>query len=162
MLDQRRELAHDALVDRPFERHNEAGQLLEPSPAPGVELGLVAGLGADVDLAILAGEAHREPVLALAAVAPLERDADELGGQVVGEPARDLADDLRAGDARLLRKLPPGRGDGRLAPRNTTLRHLPDVACRRRSPFRQPAPDPDETRAVDQHDPDARPIRQLA
>lgn len=49
-----------------------------PGPAPGIEFRFVAG-GLKIDFLLGAGEAHREPFLALSAIFSLERYADGLG-----------------------------------------------------------------------------------
>src|SRR5437879_375418 len=66
------EFLHHPLIDRPLERDDQLREIFHRLPAPADELGLVAAAGVgDVDLAVLAGEAGREPFLALAAKAAL-------------------------------------------------------------------------------------------
>src|ERR1700761_5937341 len=67
------ELLHHALIDRALEGHDQLGEILHRLPAPVDELRLVtaAARTRDVDLGILAGEAHGKPFLSLAAVAAL-------------------------------------------------------------------------------------------
>src|SRR5688572_30527414 len=62
--DQRREFGDQVVVQLALERHDQAGNFLEIGPAPGRKFGL---LGRDVDVAVSAEEAEREPFLALAA-----------------------------------------------------------------------------------------------
>src|SRR6266478_5048855 len=61
------ELGEHLEIELALERHDQLGQPLGRDPFPGVELGMLGGGG--VDIAILAGKAHREPFLPLAAVA---------------------------------------------------------------------------------------------
>src|SRR5277367_2980755 len=100
---------HDAFIDRPLERHDQLGKILHRLPAPIDELGLVAvaGIG-DVDLRILAGEAHREPFLALAAIAAFPGASGDGAGDVVDEPVGDLAELYDRADAGFLVKLALG------------------------------------------------------
>src|SRR4051812_13130317 len=59
-------------VDRPLERDDQLGKVLHRLPAPVDEFSLVAAAGIrHVDFMVLAGESHREPLLALAAIASL-------------------------------------------------------------------------------------------
>src|ERR1044072_6458614 len=63
-------LLHHELIDRALERHDQLREVFHRLPGPADEFRLVAaaaGVG-DVDLAVLAGEAQREPFLPLAAV----------------------------------------------------------------------------------------------
>src|SRR5687767_4593986 len=53
-------LLHHALIHRPFERDDQVGKVPDRLPAPGDEFLLVAGGALDVDLVVLAGEAHRD------------------------------------------------------------------------------------------------------
>src|SRR5262249_26441185 len=85
-----RELLHDSLVDVAFERNDERGQLFETLPAPRGEFRLVTGRVVDVDLAIVAGEAHRKPLLCLSAIFALPGLAHDLARDLVGEPVCDL------------------------------------------------------------------------
>ena len=55
-------------IQRALERHDQLGQPLGRDPFPGVEFGVLGSGG--VDIAVLAGKAHREPFLPLAAIAP--------------------------------------------------------------------------------------------
>src|SRR6266702_8563165 len=66
------EFLHHALIDRSLERHDQPREILHRFPAPVDEFGLVAVAGGrDIDLGILAGEAQREPFLALAPITAL-------------------------------------------------------------------------------------------
>src|SRR5262250_1179189 len=85
-------LAHPAIppergehvaIELALEGDDELGQALRLDPFPGIELGMRGG---EVDLGIPAGEAHREPFLALAAIAAAPHLAAQLFRQVVEEP----------------------------------------------------------------------------
>src|SRR4051812_25433144 len=62
---------HHALINRPFERNDQCGQVLHRLPTPVHELRLVATAAGtcDIDLVVLAGEANRVPFLPLAGIA---------------------------------------------------------------------------------------------
>src|ERR1700759_1028947 len=103
---ERGEFLDHALIDRALERDDELRKGLHRLPAPAHELGLVAPAGArDIDLVILAGEAHREPFLALAAIAALPGTPGNGAGNVVDQPVRHLAEFLDRPNAGLLVKL---------------------------------------------------------
>ena len=85
---------------RRAERHDQIGDAIEPLPAPGVELRrLAVALRQGIDLAVVAGEAQREPFLALAAnsAEPVRRAV--IGREVVNEPIglAEIAGALDAG-----------------------------------------------------------------
>jgi hypothetical protein len=69
-LGQRRKIPHDLLVDAALEGHDQADQLIEVRPAPGLEFDLVPRRTCDGDFVFGADEAQCEPLLLLAAVAP--------------------------------------------------------------------------------------------
>ena len=81
-----------------------SGTVVCACPAPSIELRFVAG-GLKIDFLLGAGEAHREPFLALSAIFSLERYADGLGRQVVMNPVLRFGENLHAADAGLLVKL---------------------------------------------------------
>ena len=116
-------------------------------------------IGGDVDVAVFAGEAHREPFLFLAAIFALERDPDEMRGKIVGEPPRRLADDPRLAGAGLLFQLAQRGFTGRFALVDAALRHLPGEGAAGIDLLDAVA-DPDKTIAIDEHDTDARPVGQ--
>src|SRR6185436_6122965 len=118
-----------ALIHRPFERHDQLGKILHRLPAPVDELGLVAASAGfrDIDLSVVAGEAHSEPFLALTAIAALPRAAGHRAGDIVDQPVTDLGELLDGADAGLLVELAPGRSPGVLAGIDTALGHLPDM-----------------------------------
>src|SRR5580700_8908049 len=123
------EFAHDALVDRAFERHDEVGQPLDRLPFPGDEFGVVgaAAGGRDVDLAIITGEAQCKPLLGLAAVFAAPGPADDFARDVVGEPVRDFTEPLDRTDAGLLVEFAQARRPWVFAGIDAALRHLPDM-----------------------------------
>src|SRR5438132_13766892 len=102
-----RELLHHPLIDLALERDDQRRQALEAFPAPRREFRLVAGRVIDVDLAVVAGEAHCEPLLCLSAIFALPGLADDLARDVVGEPVRDLGQLFHRADIGLLVKLTP-------------------------------------------------------
>ena len=61
-------------------------------------------VGVQPDIAVLAGEAQREPALALAAPFALQRDADQFRRQVIDQPIRMFADDFSPVGADFLRQ----------------------------------------------------------
>src|SRR5882757_7946693 len=84
---------HHPFIDRPLERHDQLGEILHRLPAPVDELGLVAAAGArDIDLGILAGEANREPFLALAAITALPGPSRHGARNIVDQPVGDFAE----------------------------------------------------------------------
>src|SRR5712675_1212986 len=84
---------HHALIDRPLERNDQLRQVLHRLPAPTDELSLVAAPRVrDVDLAILAGEAHGEPFLPLPAIAALPGAAGDGARNIVDQPVGDFAE----------------------------------------------------------------------
>src|SRR3569833_454795 len=102
-----RERLHHLLIRLALERHDEVGQVAHLDPAPVDELRrmMAAAGGGDVDLAVLADEAQREPLLLLALVLAAPGLADDLARNVVGEPARHLAKLLDRLDIGLLEEL---------------------------------------------------------
>src|SRR5882724_4658183 len=81
----------------------------------------------DVDLAVLAGEAERVPLLRLAAIPALPGLAADLLRNVVDEPTPDLTELFDRLDAGLLVEFAQCRRIGFLAVIDAALRHLPDV-----------------------------------
>src|ERR1700756_2481967 len=82
-----RELSGDVAVDPAPEWHHEIGDAVETFPAPGIELGgLVVARRQRIDVCFAAGEAQREPFLALAAefAEPVRRP--EIGRKLVNQP----------------------------------------------------------------------------
>src|SRR5579883_639280 len=82
-----RKLLRHFAIDLAPERHHQIGNAVEALPAPGVEFGgLAVALGARIDVAVIAGEAQREPFLALATemAEPVRRAV--IGWEVVDEP----------------------------------------------------------------------------
>src|SRR3546814_18363066 len=89
-------------------------------PAPGVELRV---RGRDVDVAVLAQEAQREPALLLATVAALPDLADARRRQVVAQPVAALGENLRLVGPDLLVQL---------AQRRLLGGHIGRASCRER------------------------------
>src|ERR1043165_443210 len=82
-----RELPRDGFIDRASERHDQVGHALEPLPAPSVELRLLAVAPfAHCDLALVTGEAEREPLLALTAESAEAVRRAVVGREIIGEP----------------------------------------------------------------------------
>ena len=75
---QRGELVEDRLVDRALEGHDQAQHLDRARPAPADELRVDARR---VDVGVAAGEAEREPLLALAAVSTAPAGGHSSGGR---------------------------------------------------------------------------------
>ena len=136
-------------IQKALERHDQLGQALGRDPFPGVEFRVLGGGG--VDIAVLAGKAHREPFLPLAAIAPAPRFAGKLGRQVVVQPARGFAENFGLVGADLLVQFAQ-RGLARgLAGVDPALRHLPGREPRRHA---DAAPDKHQALPVHQHDAD--------
>src|SRR3954447_22111188 len=85
-----REFLHYSLIDLALEGNDERGQLFQALPAPRGEFRLATSRVFDIDLAVVAGEAHREPFLCLPAIFALPGLAHDLARDVVSEPVRDL------------------------------------------------------------------------
>src|SRR5580704_4296667 len=127
-LSEVREFADDAFVNRAFERHDKARDILHRLPAPGGKFRLLrAGGMGEVDLALVAGEAQREPFLGLAAVFAFPRLADDLARDVVLQPVGDFAQPLHGTDIGFLVQLPQRRRPRLFALVDAALRHLPCV-----------------------------------
>src|SRR5579862_7237587 len=102
-----REFAYHAFINRAFERHDKVRDILQRLPAPGGKFRLLrAGGMSEVDLALVAGKAHREPFLSLAAVFALPSLADDLARDVVLQPVGDFAQPLDGTDIGFLVQLP--------------------------------------------------------
>src|SRR5882672_1470085 len=118
------ELVDHGLIDRPLERHDQTRQLSHLDPAPVVELAVMA---VEPDVAILAQEAHGEPLLALAAIAAAPGPSHDVRRQLVAEPVGMLGQDLRLGGADLLLELAERRLARPLAAVDAALGHLPSA-----------------------------------
>src|SRR5580692_5986408 len=123
-----REFAHNALVDCPFERHDQIRHVLHRFPAPRGEFRFMAagGIG-EVDLALRAGEAQRKPFLFLAAIFAFPRLADDFARDVVAEPFVDLGEPLDRPDIGLFVQFAQRRRPWLFARVNTALWHLPGM-----------------------------------
>src|SRR6185369_10040077 len=113
----------DRLVARPLERHDQLRRLVEPAPAPGVELRLA--VGGQVELRLLAVEAEGEPRLFLAAPVASGFRALQAGREVVGDPAVGAAEQADAAGAGLFGEFAAGGGFQVLAGVDAALRELP-------------------------------------
>src|SRR5262247_488653 len=101
-LRERRELLHQPLINLTLERDDQRRQALQAFPAPVRELRLVTARAIDIDLALVTGEAHREPFLRLSAIPALPGLAYDIAWNVVAEPVRDLGKLLDRADIGLL------------------------------------------------------------
>src|SRR6185312_15457779 len=150
------------LIDRALERHDQFGKVLHRLPAPLDEFRLVAAAGArDVDFGVLAGEAHREPFLALAAIAALPGTPGDRARDVVDQPVADFGELLHRPHAGLHVELAAGGIPGVFAGIDAALRHLPDMGVVDMLDAAGTAADEDQPVAVDQHDADAGAIGQI-
>src|SRR5262245_15065643 len=157
----RPELFDYAEIDPPLERHDERGQLFQLRPTPRIELLIVPTARTDIDLAVGALEPEGKPHLLLAAITASPGGADELIREVVGQPVACPRDEARANHARFLGKLAPCCLLEVFAFVDAALRHLPPGAgAFGLALVVGPAPDENTAFAVEQHDPDARPVRQ--
>src|SRR4051812_47073914 len=138
------------------------GKVLHRLPAPGDELGLVAAAGTgDVDLGILAGEAHREPFLPLSAVAALPGASGHGARNIIDQPVRYFAELLDRLDAGFFIELALRRFPGVLTRIDAALRHLPDGGVIDMLDAAGAATDKDEPRFIDQHHADTGSIGQV-
>src|SRR5579872_131966 len=159
---ERRKFLHHPIVDRALEGDDQFREILHRFPAPADELGLVAARRVlDIDLAVLAREAHGEPFLPLAAIASLPGAARYRARDVVGQPVRDFAQLLDRADAGLLIELALGGFPGILAGIDAALRHLPDMGLVDMLDAARAATDEDQPLLVDQHHADAGSIGQI-
>src|SRR5664279_3167146 len=116
---------------------------------------------ADIDLGLLALEAECEPLLLLAPVAPAPRLANQVGRQIVGEPAGRLPEQAHVTDRGLLVKFTQRRLIRVFALIEAALRHLPPVALASALVFLVgTVTDPDEAGRIEQRNADARAIGQ--
>src|SRR5262245_24410276 len=94
-LAEARELLHHPLIGLALERHNQVGKVFHRLPAPFDEFRIVAAARmCHVDLAVVAGEAQREPFLLLATVLAIPGLANDLARNVVAQPLVDRAQAL--------------------------------------------------------------------
>src|SRR5882762_4179853 len=103
-----REFPHHPFIGRSLERHHEIREVRHWLPFPGDEFGIMdaASRRRNVDLAIVAGEAQRIPLLGLAAIPAAPCLADDAARNVIGEPVVNLSETLDRSDAGLLIKFP--------------------------------------------------------
>src|SRR5262245_53733624 len=114
----------------------------------------------DVDVAVGAFEAQREPLLLLSAIASTPGLRDPLRGKIVRKPARRLTDQARRPYRGLLVELAERTLVGILGVVESALRHLPPMTRAFVGSLVRTAPAPDLAGAVDQRDADAGAIWQ--
>src|SRR5215471_18837941 len=113
-------------------------------------------LGANVDVAVSPKKPHRNPFLPLTAIAPMQRDAEEVLRQIIREPFLHLAERLGLARADFLFELAKGRFHRLFAFVDAALWHLPAF-----DGLVDAAPDEYETIAIDQHHAYARPVGEV-
>jgi len=157
------EFLYHPLVDRALERHDQLGKILHRLPTPLDEFGLVAAPGGarNVDLGVLAGESHREPFLALAAIAPFPGAPGHGARNVVDQPVTDLGALFDRADVGFFIELALGSVPGVLAGIDAALRHLPDMGVVDVLDAAGAPADEDQPVPVDQHDADAGSVGQI-
>ena len=122
------EFLDHAFVDPPLERHDQVRKVLHRLPAPLDEFRLVAAGGVhDVDLALVAGEAQREPLLHLPAILALPSLPDDFARDVIDQPVVDRGEMPDRLDVGFLIELAQGARVGVFAAVEAALRHLPDM-----------------------------------
>src|SRR3990172_10676675 len=117
------EFREDLFVNGALELDDETHDLGGRHPSPFAEFLMV--VGRDVDIAILAHEAHGEPFLRLPAIASAEGAANEMPRQLISEPTAMLGDDHGLVGAGFFLELAQRRDARLLAPVDPALRHLP-------------------------------------
>src|SRR5262245_47776693 len=119
---------------------------------------MATGRMRDIDLAVVARKAHREPFLFLFAIPALSSLNHDLAGDVVAEPVRAFGELLDRADIGLLVELAQRSRPRVLARIDAALRHLPGM---RRVDVLGPAhalADEDAAGAVEHHDADTGPV----
>src|SRR5437868_4319086 len=106
--------------------------------------------GGEIDIRIIPGEAHGEPFLLLAAIAPTPYSTGQFEWQIVLEPTLALGEEFRLVGADLLPQLAQRGLEGCLARIYSALRHLPG----RQHRHVDTSADEHLARAVQQHDAD--------
>jgi hypothetical protein len=82
------EHVHDLLIDLALERYDKERKFLHRLPIPGVEFRLVAvRRRIDCDFTFVAVKAKGEPALLLASIPAFQCDTDQMGGEIVANPA---------------------------------------------------------------------------
>src|SRR6516165_11405988 len=112
-------------------------------------------LGGEVDVGIGAGEPHRQPFLAIAAILPGHNPVGNLIGHIMTKPAAALGKDIGSIGTDLLSQLTQRCLDRSFADIAAALWHLP-----LRQPRRHPNAVANENQAVvvEQHDPNPRAV----
>src|SRR5579862_1934840 len=108
-------------IELALERHDEADELVARHPFPRIELGV---MGVELDVGVAPQEAHREPFLHLAAIAPAPSLEMKLAGQLVSEPLLGLGEDLGTVGADLFLQFAQRRHARLLVLVDAALRHL--------------------------------------
>jgi hypothetical protein len=120
------EFFHDLFVDLALERHHEVGDVAQRFPAPSGKFRFVRAVRMDdIDLAVLSGEAQREPLLRLTAIPALPCLANDIAGNVIVEPLCDFTEAFDRADVCLLAEFAKRRAPRILAWIDAALRHLP-------------------------------------
>src|SRR6185312_2378820 len=145
-----REFGQHVAIERALEWHDQRDELVVPNPPPRAEFGMVRG---EVNVAVAPLKTHREPFLFLSDIAPAPQPAAQRAGQIVGQPAFGLGDDVGLVGAGLFPELAERGVSRRLAPVDAALRHLPRFFF-----LVDAAADENLAVAVQQHDADAPPI----
>ena len=130
----------------------QLGQLLPTDPFPGVEFRVIGG---EIDIGLHAGEPHREPFLAIAAIAPTHYPLGNLVRHIVIIPATAPGEDIGSAGADLLPQLAQRRLARGFTRINAALRHLP---LRQPGWHAETAADEDEIVTTERHDPDPRTV----
>ena len=136
-----------------LERHNQVRQGFDGKPFPFRKFRLRRR---DIDVGIGAGETQRDPFLALAAITAVQRDAEQVLRQVVGQPLVHLAQKFGLVGAGLFLQFAKACFAGRFAIVDSALRHLPALDS-----LVDPLADENAAVRVDQHHTDARAVRQI-
>src|SRR6185312_2942746 len=82
-------------------------------------------MGMEIDIAVVAGEAHGEPFLALAAILAVKGHAHQMWRQIIGHPVGHLANDPRVAGAGLFLQFAQRRCFWLFALVDAALGHLP-------------------------------------
>jgi hypothetical protein len=130
----------------------QLGQLLPTDPFPGVEFRVIGG---EIDIGLHAGEPHREPFLAIAAIAPTHYPLGNLFRHIVIKPATAFPKDIGSVGADLRLQLTQRRPARGFASIDAALRHLPLRQPRRHA---DAVANEDSAVATEQHDANPRTV----
>src|SRR5262249_4764110 len=149
----RGKVAHELRVNLALEPHDQPDELVELRPAPGIEFAWMPSRTRDHDFLLVPEKAHREPLLALPAVAPAPGLGCQVARPIVTVPAGAFREDGDRGDPGLLLELAQRRGPRILIEVDAALRHLPPAAGAFGLARRVVAStDPNLAPSVEQHD----------